>query len=163
MRVLLIGGGCRGLALAERLVADGHAVRAVTRDEAHRARIEAAGAECWIGDPDVVGTLRYALENVTILVWARGTASGSEEAVAALHGSRLEMMLSKSIDTTVRGIVYEACGTVAPAILEAGVEELRRACDLNEIPFEVLAADPAHADRWAAAARGAIDRLVGVA
>ncbi len=127
MRVLLIGGGCRGLALTERLVADGHAVRAVTRTEQHRARIEAAGAECWIGDPDVVGTLRYALENVTILVWALGTASGTQDAVAALHGSRLEMMLSKSIDTTVRGIVYEAAGTVSPATMQAGVRELRRA------------------------------------
>ena len=163
MRVLLIGGGCRGLALTERLVADGHAVRAVTRDESRRARIEAAGAECWIGDPDVVGTLRYALENVTILVWALGTATGPAEAVAALHGSRLEMMLSKSIDTTVRGIVYEAAGTVAPEVLAAGEAELHRACELNEIPFAVLAADPADAGAWATDARAAIDRLLGVA
>ena len=162
MRVLLIGGGCRGLALTERLVADGHAVRAVTRDESRRARIEAAGAECWIGDPDVVGTLRYALENVTILVWALGTAAGPADAVAALHGPRLEMMLSKSIDTTVRGIVYEAAGTVGADVLTAGVAELRRACELNEIPFAVLTVDPANADRWASDARGAIDRLLGV-
>ena len=163
MRVLLIGGGCRGLALAEHLLADGHAVRAVTRDAAHRAAIEAAGAECWIGDPDVVGTLRYALENVTILVWALGTATGPAEAVAALHGSRLEMMLSKSIDTTVRGIVYEAAGTVAPEILAAGEAQLRRACELNEIPLEVVTADPGDADAWAGAARAAIDRLLGTA
>jgi NAD(P)-dependent dehydrogenase (short-subunit alcohol dehydrogenase family) len=160
MRVLLIGGGCRGLALAQLLVADGHAVRAVTRSESHREAIEATAAECWIGDPDVVGTLRYALESVTILVWALGTASGPEDAVAALHGSRLEMMLSKSIDTTVRGIVYEAAGTVAPEILAAGAGELRRACELNEIPFEVLTAEPADASAWAAAARAAIDRLL---
>jgi NADP-dependent 3-hydroxy acid dehydrogenase YdfG len=162
VRVLLIGGGCRGLALARVLVSDGHAVRAVTRGEDRRAAIEAAGAECWIGDPDVVGTLRYALESVTILVWALGTASGPDDDVAALHGSRLEMMLSKSIDTTVRGIVYEGAGTVAPAVLEAGVGEVRRACELNEIPFEILTADPADADAWALAARGAIDRLLGL-
>jgi hypothetical protein len=161
MRVLLIGGGCRGLRLAENLVADGHAVRAVTRSEARRAAIESAGAECWIGDPDVVGTLRYALENVTILVWALGTASGPPEAVAALHGSRLEMMLSKTIDTTVRGVVYEAAGTVAPATLEAGAGELRRACARNEIPLEILDAPPADATAWTVAARGAIDRLLG--
>jgi nucleoside-diphosphate-sugar epimerase len=162
MRVLLIGGGCRGLRLVENLVADGHAVRAVTRGEAGRAAIEQAGAECWIGDPDVVGTLRYALENVTILVWALGTASGPADDVAALHGSRLEMMLSKTIDTTVRGVVYEAAGTVARATLDAGATELRRACELNEIPHEILTADPADADAWAVAARGAIDRLLGV-
>ena len=162
MRVLLIGGGCRGLALTEALVADGHAVRAVTRAESHRAAIEAAGAECWIGDPDVVGTLRYALENVTILLWALGTATGPAGAVAALHGTRLEMMLSKSIDTTVRGIVYEAAGTVAADVLAAGAGEARRACERNEIPYEILAADPADAAAWAAAARAAIDRLLGV-
>jgi NADP-dependent 3-hydroxy acid dehydrogenase YdfG len=162
VRVLLIGGGCRGLALARALVGDGHAVRAVTRGEDRRAEIEAAGAECWIGDPDVVGTLRYALESVTILVWALGTASGPDDAVAALHGSRLEMMLSKSIDTTVRGIVYEGAGTVAPAVLEAGAGEVRRACELHEIPFEILTTVPADGDAWAIAARGAIDRLLGL-
>ena len=125
-------------------------------------RIEAAGAECWIGDPDVVGTLRYALENVTILVWALGTATGAAEAVAALHGSRLEMMLSKSIDTTVRGIVYEAAGTVAPEVLAAGEAQLRRACERNEIPFAVVTADPGDVDAWAGAVRAAIDRLLGV-
>src|SRR5215213_198017 len=121
MRVLLIGGGCRGLALTRELVGDGHAVRAVTRGEPGRAAIEAAGAECWIGDPDVVGTLRYALETVTILVWALGTATGSPEAIAALHGPRLEMMLSEVIDTTVRGVVYEAVGTIAPQAFATGI------------------------------------------
>lgn len=162
MRVLLIGGGCRGLALAERLVADGHAVRAATRHEAHRARIEGAGAECWIGDPDVVGTLRYALENVTVLVWALGTATGPADAIAALHGSRLAMMLSKSIDTTVRAIVYEAAGTLPAEILARGVVELRRACELHEIPHEILTVDPADTGAWATAARASIDRLLGV-
>ncbi|HVF77915.1 MAG TPA: NAD(P)H-binding protein [Solirubrobacteraceae bacterium] len=161
MRVLLIGGGCRGLQLAESLVADGHAVRAVTRDEAGRARIEQAGAECWIGDPDIVGTLRYALENVTILVWALGTASGTAEAVKALHGPRLHMMLSKTIDTTVRGVVYEFVGTVEAPILAGGAAELRRTCELNEIPFALVDEDPADSAAWAINARAAIDGLIG--
>ncbi|HUR86315.1 MAG TPA: NAD(P)H-binding protein [Solirubrobacteraceae bacterium] len=162
MRVLLVGGGCRGLALTRGLVADGHAVRAVTRSEAGRAAIEAAGGECWIGDPDVVGTLRYALENVTILVWALGTAAGSEEQVAALHGPRLEMMLSKVIDTTVRGVVYEAAGTVDPAALAAGVAELERMGRLNEIPIAIVRADPADRQAWVAAARQAIHTMLGL-
>ncbi len=162
MRVLLIGGGCRGLRLAENLVTDGHAVRAVTRDEANRARIERAGAECWIGDPDVVGTLRYALENVTILVWALGTAGGSADAVAALHGPRLEMMLSKTIDTTARGVVYEAAGTVDAATLAGGAALVGRMCELNEIPFALVDADPAQPDSWVASTRAAIDGLLGV-
>jgi hypothetical protein len=162
MRVLLVGGGCRGLTLARGLVADRHAVRAVTRSEEHRAAIEAAGAECWIGDPDVVGTLRYALENVTILVWALGTATGAAEAIEALHGPRLEMMLSRVIDSTVRGVVYEAAGTAGPAAFAAGVAELRRTCELNEIPFAIVEQDPADGAAWAAAARRAMDRLLGM-
>ena len=162
MRVLIIGGGCRGLALTPELVADGHAVRAVTRTEARREAIEVAGGECWIGDPDVVGTLRYAFENVTIVVWALGTASGSPEAVAALHGPRLEMMLSKVIDTTVRGVVYEAAGTIAPAAFATGIAELERMGRLNEIPHMVVDADPADQGCWVAAARHAIEGLIGV-
>ncbi len=160
MRILLVGGGCRGLALTRELVADGHAVRAVTRSEAGRAAIEDAGAECWIGDPDVVGTLRYALESVTILVWALGTAAGSAERVAALHGPRLEMMLSRVIDSTVRGVVYEAAGTADPAALAAGVAELERMGRLNEIPTAVIDTDPADGEAWVAAARQAIGSLV---
>jgi len=160
MRALIVGGGCRGLVLARELIAEGHAVRAVTRDDGRRPAIEAAGAECRIGDPDVVGTLRYALDNVTILLWLLGTAAGSAEAVGALHGPRLRMMLEKTTDTTVRGVVYEAAGTVDPAVLRTGVDEVRRAHSLNEIPYALLEADPADGPAWLAAARDAIDRLL---
>ncbi len=162
MRVLLVGGGCRGLTLARGLVADRHAVRVVTRSEDNRARIEAAGAECWIGDPDVVGTLRYALESVTILVWALGTAAGSPERIAALHGSRLEMMLGRVIDSTVRGVVYEAAGSAGADAFAAGVAELHRTCELNEIPFAILEEDPAAVEAWSNAVRQAMDRLLGI-
>jgi nucleoside-diphosphate-sugar epimerase len=160
MRALMVGGGCRGMALAADLAAAGHAVRAVTRSEATRPAIEATGCECWIGDPDVVGTLRYALDNVTLLLWLLGTASGPADAVAALHGSRLRMMLEKSTDTTVRGVVYEAAGSVAPEVLASGAQEVRAAGATNEIPFALLDADPADRAAWMAAAHAAIDGLL---
>lgn len=163
MRVLLVGGGCRGLRLTRELAADGHAVRVVTRTEARREEIEAAGGECWIGTPDAIGTLRYALENVTLLVWALGTAIGDDaERLEALHGSRLRMMLEKTTDTTVRGVLYEARGTVDEAWLRTGVEEVERANRLNEIPYRILDADPADAAAWASAAWAAIDELLTV-
>jgi len=146
VRVLLVGGGCRGLTLTRSLAADGHAVRVVTRTEARRAEIEDAGGECWIGDPDRVGTLRYALANVTVLLWALGTVDAPE-----LHGSRLEMMLERTVDTMVRGVVYE--GTAGAAVVE-------RLCRLNEVPHAVLGADPADGEAWAARARGLIDGLL---
>ena len=158
--MLLVGGGCRGLALARELIGEGHAVRVVTRSEERREAIEAIGAECWIGDPDRIGTLRYALDNVTILVWALGTADGDPEKVAALHGSRLEMMLERTVDTMVRGVVYECAGTVDAAAFERGVEEIRRANVTNEVPFALLDADPADTAGWVTSARGAIDGLL---
>jgi hypothetical protein len=156
----MVGGGCRGLRLARELVADGHAVRAVTRSEARRAEIEAAGCECWIGDPDRIGTLRYALDNVTVLLWLLGTATGPN--VADLHGSRLRMMLDKVTDTTVRGVLYEAAGTVDAGALRAGVAEVARARELNEIPGALLEVDPRDQEAWLEAARAAIERLLAV-
>ena len=152
----MVGGGCRGLELARDLVAEGHAVRAVTRRPEAREAIEAAGAECWIGDPDVIGTLRYALDNVTVLLWLLGTVEDP-----ALHGPRLEMMLERTTDTTVRGVVYEAAGTVDSAVLAAGVEEVRRAQRTNEIPYALLESDRADRAAWLHAARAAIDALLG--
>ena len=151
MRVLMLGGGCRGLALTRALVEEGHAVRLVTRAEARRAEIEAAGAECFIGDPDVVGTLRYALDSVTVLAHLLSTASGAPEKLEALHGSRLQMLLEKSTDTTVRGVVYERGG---------GEAELERARATNELRYELITADPRDQDAWLAGARSAIDAVL---
>jgi uncharacterized protein YbjT (DUF2867 family) len=160
MRALMIGGGCRGIALAQELIAEGHAVRAVTRLEPHRAAIEAAGAECWIGDPDRIGTLRYALDNVTVLLWLLGTASGSPEQVRALHDTRLEFMLERTIDTTVRGVVYEGAGSVPAADLACGEAHVARLGARNEIPVAYLHRDPAGRPEWLAEARGAIAALL---
>jgi hypothetical protein len=157
-RLLVVGGGCRALDLARELARDGHAIRAVTRTEAGRGRIEDAGAECVIADPDRIGTLRYALDNVTLVLWLLGTASG--ENVEALHSSRLEMMLWRTIDTTARGIVYEAAGTVGAATLEGGRALVERFAAYNEIPLRVLAADPSDRGAWLEEARAAVDGLL---
>jgi uncharacterized protein YbjT (DUF2867 family) len=109
--VLILGGGCRGLRFAEETLREGHAVRIVTRTETRRAQIEAAGAECRIGDPNRLGTLRGALEGVAIACWLLSSATGSEEQLRALHGARLRAFLESAIDTTVRGFLYEAAGS----------------------------------------------------
>ena len=142
----MVGGGCRGLALARSLVAEGHAVRAVTREESKRPLLEEAGCECWIGDPDRIGTLRYALENATVLLWLLGTVD-----VPELHGSRLEMMLERSVDTTVRGVLYE--GRAGEAVVQA-------AHDRHGIPIAFLDEDPADVEAWVAGARAGIDALL---
>jgi len=157
-RLLVVGGGCRALALTRDVRGDGHAVRVVTRSEGRRAAIEAAGGECVIGDPDRIGSLRYALDNVTLLLWLLGTATGPN--VADLHGSRWEMMLWRTIDTTVRGVVYEAAGTVAPDVLEGGVQLSERLANANEIPLRLVRADPRDEAAWVSDARAAVDALL---
>ncbi|MGZ6707573.1 MAG: hypothetical protein ACXVFN_11590 [Solirubrobacteraceae bacterium] len=150
MRILMVGGGRPGLALTREVAAEGHAVRFVTRNEAFRPEIEAAGGECWIGTPDVIGTLRYALENVTILMWLLAPV-----AAEPLHSSRLRMMLEKTTDTTVRGAVYEV-GTAA------GVAEMEHALATNEIPFTLLEGGREDVAAWVARARAAIDDVLAV-
>jgi hypothetical protein len=163
-RILIVAGGCRGRRLAEAMVGEGHAVRITTRGEDSRATIEAVGAECWIGTPDRLATLRGSLENVTILCWLLGTASGSAEELSALHGSRLEYFMTQAIDTTVRGVVYEAGGVDASAQMRAGGEAIVRAlAERNSIPAAILTADPREAAPWLADARAAIASLLSCA
>jgi hypothetical protein len=147
VRVLLVGGGRPGLELTRRLTADGHAVRFVTRHEGFREKIEAAGGECYLGDPDRIGSLRYGLDNVTVLLWLMGRAPAGD-----LHGSRLTMMMERTIDTTVRGMVYE--GT------DGGAEVVARMAAYNEIPFSILRVDRDDPDEWVTAVLGEIDGVL---
>jgi hypothetical protein len=158
-RILIVGGGCRGRELACTLRAAGDAVRITTRRESRRAAIEATGAECWIGTPDRLATLRGALENVTILCWLLGAATGTAEELQALHSTRLEFFLTQAIDTTVRGLVYEAGGERAD-LLRRGEELARGIAARNRIPAAFLTADPRAVQQWHSEASAAITALL---
>ena len=157
-RVLIVGCGCRGQALARALVADGHAVRGTTRDAARSADVAAAGAEPFVGDPDRIGTLMDALAGVTILCWLMGSASG--EHAAELHDGRLRMLCEKLVDTPVRGLVYEAAGSVGEAALARGLEVARDAHERWMIPLQVLDVPPREHDTWLKAAHSAVTNLL---
>ncbi len=139
-RVLIVGCGCRGQALARELVAAGHAVRGTTRDPARAGAIAAAGAEPYIGDPDRIGTLMDALHAVTVLIWLFGDVPDPD-----LHGGRLRMLFEKLVDTPVRGVVYEAA-------LPGGEEIARDAAERWQMPVEIVPVG---------GARAAVDRLLG--
>ncbi len=109
-----------------------------------------------IGDPDVVGTLARSLEHVSVACVLLGSAVGSPEQLAALHGTRLDMLLTRMVDTTVRGIVYEASGSVDPAVLRAGAALVRARCEDARIPYVLLDADPADRRGWTTAAGAAV-------
>ncbi|CAB4873682.1 MAG: hypothetical protein F2799_04410 [Actinobacteria bacterium] len=159
-RVVIVGCGKRGIELAGLLRADGHAVRGTTRTRTRVDELEAAGIEPWVGDPDRIATINYSLENATILIWALASAEGEAEAVEPLHGTRLQMLLERTIDTTVRGVLYESVGTLPDDVLAAGAAEVKKACDKNEIPWALIDADPSDAPSWALSAKAAVDELL---
>jgi hypothetical protein len=155
-RVLIVGCGCRGSALARRLAAGGYAVRGTTRDPTRTAPIEAAGAEAVVADPDKLATLLPRLAGVSAICWLLGSAQGAPE----LHGARLRTLLERLVDTPVRGLVYEAAGSVDSGLLAQGAGIVREASDRWRIPAEIVEQDPSSHAEWEAAMAGAVARVL---
>jgi uncharacterized protein YbjT (DUF2867 family) len=147
-RALIIGCGCRGRELGSRLLAAGWAVRGTSRREEGLAAIEAAGIEAALADPDRVGTVLELVGDVAVAFHLLGSAAGDPEAVAAIHGPRLERLLERVVDTPVRGVVYEAVGSVDAALLEAGAEIVGTASRTWRIPAEVVTSEPKDPAEW---------------
>jgi uncharacterized protein YbjT (DUF2867 family) len=161
-RCLIVGCGCRGRQLAVQLRARGHVVRGTTRRSSGRAAIEAVGAEAVLADPDRIATLAPALEHVSVACVLLGGARGSDAALAALHGPRLEMLLARIIDTTVRGVVYEAAGSVDGGLLRAGAALVATACGRSMIPFALVELDAAAGyAAWTDAALACVAQVIG--
>jgi uncharacterized protein YbjT (DUF2867 family) len=159
-RCLIIGCGCRGLGLTRELRDRGHAVRGTTRDSSRVDKVVAAGAEPFVGDPDRVATLAPALDHVGVACVLLGSAVGSPEELTALHGTRLDMLLERMLDTTVRGVVYECAGSVGEGLLASGAERIRRGCERSLIPYVLLDADPLFYDGWLSAAVAGVERVL---
>jgi nucleoside-diphosphate-sugar epimerase len=155
-RVLIVGCGCRGSALARRLADEGYAVRGTTRDPSRTADIEAAGAEAAVADPDRLATLVPQLAGVSAICWLLGSAEGAPE----LHGARLSTLLERLVDTPVRGVVYEAAGSVGGGLLAAGAAITREASVRWRIPVEVVDEDPSSHAQWEAAMGAAVRRVL---
>lgn len=122
--------------------------------------LQTAGIEAVTADPDRVGTIVPALQQVTVACLLLGSAAGDPERIAALHGPRLEMLLEKMIDTTVRGVVYESAGSVASKTLERGRGVVSAVCQRSRIPYALIDADPADHRAWVSAAEGAVERVM---
>ncbi|MEA2125008.1 MAG: hypothetical protein QOI80_1790 [Solirubrobacteraceae bacterium] len=150
-RILIVGCGGRGRALARELAGAGHAVRGTTRDEANFAAIADAGAEPYLGDPDRIMTLMDALAATTVVAWLMGTADNRE-----LHAGRLRMLTEKIVDTPVRGLLYEAVGPWC----EEGEMIARAARATWNIPLQVVHTDPGDCDAWLRDTAAAVETLL---
>jgi threonine dehydrogenase-like Zn-dependent dehydrogenase len=153
-RVLIVGCGCRGRSLADAL--GEHAVRGTSRSPARLAELEKGGIEGVLADPDRLATLVPALAGVTVMCWLMGTAHGSPD----VHGARLQTLLEHLVDTPVRGLVYEAAGSVDADLLERGASIVREASRTWHIPVEIVHTEPSSRAAWIEAMTNAVARLL---
>ena len=153
-RVLIVGCGCRGRALACELIASGHVVRGTTREPMRIREIEASGAQAVVADPDRLGTITPQLAGVSVICWLMGSVDAG--AAARLHGPRLRTLLERLVDTPVRGLVYEGAGSVAPNMLGSGARAVREASRTWRLPVAVTEFKPSDHAAWLAEMRGAV-------
>ena len=109
----------------------GHVVRGSTRDPRRLAGIEATGAEAVRADPDRLGTLLPALEEVSAACW-----------MAPVAPERLESLVDHLVDTPVRGLVVDGARVEAGAAVAAGGR--------RSVPVQPARGD---AEAWLAAVR----------
>ena len=138
-RALIVGCGCRGRRLGAELRERGWEVRGTSRSAAGLEEIERAGLEPVQADPDRPGTILDLCGDTAVVVWLLASAKGEPDAIAAIHGSRLERLLEKLVDSPVRGFLYE---TGDAEHLAAGREIVERAGETWRIPFGIIAGEP---------------------
>ena len=160
-RALIVGCGCRGRSLGARLAEAGWSVRGTTRDAARTGEIEADGIEAAIADPARPGTILELVGDVTVVHWLLGDAKGEPAEIDSLHGTSLEALLEKLVDTPVRAFVYEAAGGVAADSRQRGAALVRSAAQTWRIPVEIVDTDPAEPNAWLGAMVEATQRVVG--
>jgi uncharacterized protein YbjT (DUF2867 family) len=157
-RALIVGCGCSGRALGSELLEEGWAVRGTSRDAEGLAAIEAAGIEPARADPEQPGTVLDLVDDVAILIWLLGSATG--DTVAEIHGPRLESLLERLVETPVRGVIYEGAGTVDPKLLEGGAALIKNAESTWRIPVTVTETPRSNGPAWVEELENAVVELI---
>lgn len=91
-----------------------------------------------MADPEQPATLLDLVGDVAVVHWLLGSAAGTAENLEAIHGPRLERFLERLVETPVRRFVYEAGGSVDPAILARGRSAVEAASATWQIPVEIV-------------------------
>ena len=157
-RVLIVGCGCRGQALARDLIEIGHPVRGTTRDPARAAELGAAGIEAVVADPYRLATLMPHVANTSVMCWLMASAAGDD--VEALHRTRLQTVLERLVDSPVRGMVYEAAGSLPTGLLREGAAAVRKASLTWQMPAAIVETDPADGEAWRAAMVAGVESVL---
>ena len=133
-------------------------MRGTTRDPARVPELEAAGIEPAVGDPYRLATLLPHIANTSAMVWLMGSATGDD--VEALHGTRLETTLERLVDSPVRGMVYEAGGTLPVRLFREGATAVRKAALTWQMPNVIVEQDPSDLDAWLGAMIAAVEEVL---
>jgi uncharacterized protein YbjT (DUF2867 family) len=147
-RALIVGCGCSGRALGSELLDEGWAVRGTSREEEGLVAIEEAGIEPARADPEKPATILDLVDDVAVVIWLLGNATGPSDDVAAIHGPRLESLLERFVETPVRGFVYEGVGSIDEKLLTGGAELVRHAERTWRIPVAITETPREHGPRW---------------
>jgi hypothetical protein len=142
------------------LAAAGHPVRGTTRDPARAPELEAAGIEPAVGDPYRLATLLPHIANTSAMVWLLGSATGDD--VEALHRTRLQTVLERLVDSPVRGMVYEAAGTLPAVLMREGATAVRKASLTWQMPNVIVEQHPRDHDVWVAAMVAAVEEVLAL-
>jgi nucleoside-diphosphate-sugar epimerase len=148
-RALIVGCGCRGRLVGKRLLAKGWQVRGTSRYEHGLAAIADAGIEAAFADPDRPDTVLELVADVAVVLCLLGSADGTPDELAAIHGPRLERLMERLVETPVRGFVYEARGSVDQALLKRGCEAIGVVGDTWRVGTSCVYVDPSDPYDWA--------------
>lgn len=135
-------------------------MRGTTRDPQRLAELEAAGIEAVVADPYGLATLMPHVANTSAMVWLMGSAVGED--VEAFHRTRLQTVLERLVDTPVRGLVYEAAGTLPHSLFAEGAAAVRKASLTWQMPTAIVAADPDDHDAWRAAMIAGVEEVLSL-
>ena len=147
-RALIVGCGCSGRALGSELLEEGWAVRGTSREEEGLVAIEGAGIEPARADPEKPATILDLVDDVAVVIWLLGSATGTDGEIAAIHGPRLESLLERFVETPVRGFIYEGVGSVDAKLLAGGADLVRHAERTWRIPVTVTETPREHGPLW---------------
>lgn len=147
-RALIVGCGCRGRVVARRLLSDGWQVRGTSRHPEGVALIQEAGIEAALADPADPGSVLELVGDVSAVAWLLGSAEGTDEELAAIHGPRLDRVLERLVETPVRGFLYDGVGSVDPILLARGKEAVEAASETWRLPVSCVFVDPLDDETW---------------